>query len=473
MRTFEVLLILSDLFLLFLMAKKSDRQKTLIVSGLSTLILIIHFAVEGYRWQMMFPYFITGAFLIVSAYQYLKKSHGKKMPKPVTYFVSIFLALLTLISAGLSTYLPVFKMLEPIGTFEVGTKTFYYVDENRDETFTEDENDKRELMIQVWYPAQNIKDKKLSYLIPDGRELLKEIAKEANIPELLIDYLKYIKSNSYVDAEISSSSNSYPLIMLNHGLGSSRFLHISQAENLASHGYIVVAIDHTYSAMTTLFPDGKSAGFMTMEDKLDNITIGKIWVQDVKFTVDQFIKANSDTQSIFNGKIDLNNIGVFGHSFGGATAYDLCYNDNRIKAGIDLDGSLFSGSLYKSDNESMKKPFMFIFSEQPFQLYNKIIQQYIYTNEELKDMGYTREQYEKAKDDMLLQFEQFKATAKNGGNLLYIEDTSHYNYTDLQLMSPLTGFIGMTGNIDGERSAYIVNQYILDFFNKHLRRIEI
>ncbi|RDU25228.1 alpha/beta hydrolase family protein [Anaerosacchariphilus polymeriproducens] len=473
MRIFELLLILSELFLMYLLFKKKECHKILFVSGVSTVILIIHFIVEGYRWQMLFPYLVTVIFLIVSSYRYLKKSDSIKIPKKLTYVINIFLVLLILISAGLSIILPVFKMPEPTGTYQTGTKIYHYINENSDKNFIEDENNEREIMIQVWYPAQNIKDKKRSNIIPNSKIFLKEIAKEYNIPEFLLDYLKYTKSNSFDDAEISNSCNSYPLIILNHGLGTSRLLHITQAENLASHGYIVVSIDHTYSSIKTLFPNGKSTNFMISEDKLNTsleyrIGVEKMWVKDIKFIVDRFIKANSDTESFFNGKVDINNIGIFGHSFGGAAAFDLCYNDSRFKAGIDLDGSLYSCTQYKPDNKSMNKPFMFVFSDEHFQFCKTVLER-SYTTEDLKKMGFTREQYEKAKDEMLLPY---KATAKNGGNVLYIKNTKHYNFTDLQLVSPLIRFTGMTGNIDGERASYIVNQYVLDFFNKHLKNID-
>jgi hypothetical protein len=71
------------------------------------------------------------------------------------------LAVFILLSAILSAFLPVLKILEPKGEFKVGTQTFHFIDESREETYTEDKNDKRELMVQVWYPAQNISEKQL------------------------------------------------------------------------------------------------------------------------------------------------------------------------------------------------------------------------------------------------------------------------------------------------------------------------
>jgi excinuclease UvrABC ATPase subunit len=55
------------------------------------------------------------------------------------------------------------------------------------------------------------------------------------------------------------------------------------------------------------------------------------------------------------------------------------------------------------------------------------------------------------------------------GNVIYVEGTQHFNFTDLQFYSPLIKLTGITGDIDGKRGSWIVNQYVLDFFNKHLK----
>lgn len=59
----------------------------------------------------------------------------------------------------------------------------------------------------------------------------------------------------------------------------------------------------------------------------------------------------------------------------------------------------------------------------------------------------------------------------SGGGKLYIKGTAHFNFTDLQLYSSLLKYTGMTGSIDGGRSNEIVNQLVLDFFNRHLKEI--
>lgn len=229
-------------------------------------------------------------------------------------------------------------------------------------------------------------------------------------------------------------------------------MHTSQAENLASHGYIVAAIDHTYSTMVTAFPDGKATGFTT-EVNGDNFydvgnSVGVTWTQDVEFVINQFEKLHSGTiQSKFKGTVDLNNIGIMGHSFGGATAFNAFYLNDNVKAGINMDGTLYA----LENRDHINKPFMFIKSGDFMDRVKK------YENE--------KELTNKISNELSIM----ENVKKHGGNKIYVEGTAHYNFTDLQLFSEMIQLTGMTGRINGNRGAFIVNQYVLDFFNKHLK----
>lgn len=144
-------------------------------------------------------------------------------------------------------------------------------------------------------------------------------------------------------------------------MGTSRILHLSQAEELASHGFIVAAIDHTYNTIATAFPDGRVTGYkaeLTLNDFYSSTSrVGDIWTEDVNFVINQMEKLNLGGRAVkFKEKIDLNNIGIMGHSFGGATAFNAFYNNKKIKAGIDMDGSLYE----MGNKDKIAKPFMFM-----------------------------------------------------------------------------------------------------------------
>ncbi|WP_246072948.1 alpha/beta hydrolase family protein [Paenibacillus dokdonensis] len=364
MRLFEILLVLSCLALLLdlLFIKRSAQKTGVLLSIGSSVIFVVQLLVEGYRWQLLLVYIMTALLLLIVLFRHSRKMLDIKLGKILKYILSSIIVILLVVSTSLSVYLPVFHLPKPDGPEKVGTQTFHFTDQNRDEVLTEDQSDKRELMVQVWYPTENKNNNKREALFPKDKEMFKKYiqtyAKSLNLPDFVFDYWKYSKTNSYENVEILPSTSPYPLVLLSHGMGTSRVLHASQAENLASHGFIVVTIDHTYSTFATIFPDGHVADYKTKITTIDDRErIGNIWTRDVEFVINQIEKLNSGTiESQFKGKIDLNNLGVMGHSFGGATAFNTTYLDHRIKAGINMDGSLFE----VENRDVINKPFMFI-----------------------------------------------------------------------------------------------------------------
>jgi dienelactone hydrolase len=140
------------------------------------------------------------------------------------------------------------------------------------------------------------------------------------------------------------------------------------AEDLASHGYVVVGIDAPYRTGRVIFPDGRvierrpennpelfeGEELTRLADKLL-----AAWTGDIAFVLDRLEQLNtSDSTGKFTGRLDMTRVGVFGHSFGGAQAAQFCSQDSRCKAGIDVDGSLH-GSVIQA---GIPKPFLFLLS---------------------------------------------------------------------------------------------------------------
>ncbi|WP_068617909.1 alpha/beta hydrolase family protein [Paenibacillus tuaregi] len=476
MRLFELLLVLSNigLFAITVLLKKGRRRiPVFAASGIATLLLVIHWTVEGYRLQLLFSYCLTIIFLAISGYSYFTKTGPKKIPRFMLGSAYTAIALMLAATASLMYVFPVFKLPEPTGEFKVGTQTFHFVDPNREETFDEARDSKRELMVQVWYPAQAGTGKYAPF-VPNP-QILRYMAANYGLPGFTLQHLKYVSSHAYSGAEVSSAQTSYPLILANPGNGSSRFLHTSQAENLASHGYIVAVIDHTYNTFATEFPDGRittsttndlfSPGddYKTSRESRDKL--GKVLTDDVAFTLDQFeLIQSGKIPSHLKGRIDLGHIGVFGHSIGGATAYDAAY-DPRIAVGIDLDGGLYR----MRDREGLRKPFLFINSESYFEKLKMVLDSRVYTDDELNRMGSTREWEDQVAEDKKLELKRMRETVASGGQFLYIEATEHLNFTDVQYISPIFKMLGVTGKIAPERADFVINAYMLDFFDKHLK----
>jgi predicted dienelactone hydrolase len=141
------------------------------------------------------------------------------------------------------------------------------------------------------------------------------------------------------------------------------------AEDLASHGYVVVGFDAPYRTSQVVFPDGRLFA-RTPENNLELVSgqdltlrankLLAAWTGDTGFVLDRLARLNADATSKFTGRLDMTRVGVFGHSFGGATAAQFCSQDSRCKAGIDVDGSL-QGSVIQA---GIHKPFLFLLSGQ-------------------------------------------------------------------------------------------------------------
>jgi len=476
MRLFELMLFLSNISLFALTVLLKIGRRTIpvfVASGIATLLLVIHGMVEGYRVQLFFSYCLTIIFLAISGYSYFKKTSLKKFPRFILGLAYSAIAIMLVVTAGLMYAFPVFKLPEPTGEFKVGTQAFHFVDPNREEIFDKVKDGKRELMVQVWYPAQAGTGKYTPF-IPDT-QILRYMAANYGLPGFTLQHLKYVSSHAYSGAEVSSAQTSYPLILANPGYGSSRFLHTSQAENLASHGYIVAVIDHTYNTFATEFPDGRITTSLTnnlfspnhdyQTESRNRDKLGKVLTDDVTFALNQFeLIQSGQISSLLKGRIDLGHVGVFGHSIGGATAYDAAY-DPRIAVGIDLDGALYR----LRDRESLRKPVLFMNSESEFERLKMVMDNHVYTEAELKRMGNTREWMEQVTEDKKLELERMRESLDSGGQFLYIENSEHLNFTDVQYISPIFKMLGITGKIGPERANSVINAYMLDYFDMYLK----
>jgi predicted dienelactone hydrolase len=408
--------------------------------GLAAFFGVIHLLVEGHRWQMVPVYALAVLLFALSIVRFRRAAsltdaaalHGHR----ILVAVGSASGLLCLVGvAALLVAFPVFRLPEPTGPFAVGTTRLHLVDSARSETFTADPDDRRELLVQVWYPAE---------MAPGARPG----AYWESAP-FLLNQLALVETHSYPDAPFANAQSPFPVLIFSHGylLG-----YVSQntvqMEELASHGYVVFSIAHPYGALVVTYPDGRRVLFS--EDRLwaalDVLTEQaaatslideslRIWTADTIFVMDELERMNAgERASVFTGRLDLARLGVFGMSFGGATAGQVCLVDSRCRAGINLDGSQF-GDLH---DRAIERPFMVMYDE---------------ATEGMNDFV-----YEQARDAV------YRITVK--GSL-------HTDFTDMALMSPFLKRVGIFGPIDGQRVVRILNDYTLAFFDQHLKGKEV
>lgn len=435
----------------------------------------IQLIVEHYRWSMVPAYILAVVFFIIGA---SRKWTNK--PEQTAGFVRRIIkgtgAVLGLaaiaIAAVLPELFPVFSLPEPTGSYAVGTTNFEWVDESRPETFTPDPDDRRDLLIQVWYPAEKAAGSKPLPMWPEAGTLGPYVAKVFGLPGFLFDQLALVQSHTYLDAPLASAESNYPVLIFSHAYTPGYAgQNIVQMEELASHGYVIFSIAHPYEAAAVLYPDGRIAG-ASMERYQAVIRNGTvpaipllkesmaavdpvakerffrlyleanpsaqesvgIWTEDTRFAMSQIERLErGEIGHPLSGHLDLGRLGIFGHSIGGVVAGEVCMLDRRCKAGVNLDGVQFGGLI----DGSLEQPFLMMYSA-----------------------------INAGQNDVVF------AGSHNLQYRVVVRDTVHTDYCDFPLISPLFKFVGAAGSLDPYRMEKIINSYLLAFFDKHLKGID-
>ena len=169
-------------------------------------------------------------------------------------FQYIFISILLITSMGCLS-IPFNAPPKPSGNFNIGTQSLELIDSNRLEWFTDNQNDLRKIMVQIWYPTKENKGQKELY-IDNGNIRIKALADQFEYNPSLFKKLTDIETNSIKEAEPYNKNGSYPLIIFSHGLGGNRTQNTIMIEELVSNGYVVIAIEHAYDANVSIFDNG-------------------------------------------------------------------------------------------------------------------------------------------------------------------------------------------------------------------------
>lgn len=245
--------------------------------------------------------------------------------------------LVAFVVAGLWTLGALAGSPEQPGPYPVGVTTIQMQDESRTDPLL---NAPRPLLVEVWYPAaesaRNGAPAKFSDFFMGGKDVqmntILTFAFRFNIDEMD----KHFKTLAVRDADIAEGK--FPLLVFSHGNGGMRSQSTFWCDHMASHGYIVVAPDHTRNACATSF-NGKVIPY----DNAGRPQAALDRPKDVSFLIDQFERLNTDSTSKFNGHVDAENIGVAGHSFGGFTAMAIQAQDPRVDAIAPMAGVVPEG----------------------------------------------------------------------------------------------------------------------------------
>ncbi|MFI9555710.1 alpha/beta hydrolase [Nonomuraea endophytica] len=243
------------------------------------------------------------------------------------------------------------QLPQPTGSRVVGTTSLHLKDTSRPDPWVPSVK-MRELMVSVWYPATS-KGKRAPYMTAKESELLLKDGEITGVPP---GVLATTRTNAYTDAKPRGRKHSLPLVVLSPGFKKPRATLSAIAEDLASRGYVVAGIDHTYESIATAFPDGRVTTCVPCEGERDPSTFTKAAkgrAADVSFVIDRLTGKGTWKGAAL---IDRSRIAMAGHSLGGASSLSAMAEDGRIRAGIDIDGTV-PPNIPDTD---LKRPFMFL-----------------------------------------------------------------------------------------------------------------
>ncbi|WP_157545234.1 alpha/beta hydrolase family protein [Microtetraspora fusca] len=339
-------------------------------------------------------------------------------------------------SAGLSAtssstpYLP-----KPTGSNPVGTTSLYLKDTSRPDPWVPSVK-ARELMVSLWYPAKSPGRKRAQYMTPKESELLLKGAKITNVPA---DTLSKTRTNAFTDANPAGRKHGLPLVVLSPGHTKPRAELTGLAEDLASRGYVVAAIDHTYENVATTFPDGRVTTCVTCDMDKDPAwweKLVKSRAADVSFVLDELTGSHSKWKG--TRLIDPSRIAMAGHSVGGASATAAMLKDSRIRAGIDMDGT----TDLPIPDSGLSRPFLFLGRSST---------------------------YTPGKGEPAATWERDWKHLTGWKRWLLMTGAEHTSFTDLGVLVDQIG-IDVGADVPGVRAMDITRTYVAAFFDLHLRK---
>jgi predicted dienelactone hydrolase len=351
---------------------------------------LLHIVLQGHRWQM-FPAYL------------------------------VFVLIGFLLARRRSTRPGNLSLAAPTGAWPIGTTERLFTDECRAERFAN--HNLRRLPVRIWYPSQP-HDERSTYWEVDA-ERNSALAKGLQLPAglgFLFSHIARVQTHSAPDVEVADER--FPVLVFSHGLN---FGHRRQntvlMQHLASHGFVVAAIEHAYWGLRHVFPDGEVATFEAVQTQFNSL-----FQQERTDELDALPLLES-ADPLLAGRLDTTRVGVFGMSYGGTASMQTCSVDPRCAAGVNIDGY----QLTMTDVPPLSVPFMTV-AEARF--------------------GWHRPAHERALAD---------------NHLVLVEQTQHANFTDFALLTPLLQGTPLLGEIDPVRGLNILSAAVLAFFDQRLR----
>jgi len=390
----------------------------------------LHLSIGLIRWQRIPLYLAIACFLLVQANGLI---HRKRIK-------GTLLGLL-IISVLANQAFPIYPMPKPTGPLLVGTQSVILNDSSRIDLY-HPTGQSRQFKIQLWYPTDNVEGLRKSLWIEDGVEMKRALALDMGLPSFVFDPLATYTSNAYPDAPLRPTPSAYPVVIISHGWSSLRTLHTDLAEELASQGMIVIAIEHTYGSLATRFSENDiqylnrdalprraiTPDYLTYANRLVNT-----YADDIITTIDWLDKMTTMQGHWLYQQGDPTSITLIGHSTGGGAAVKAAMVDERVAKVIGFDAWV-EPLMEEEIQNGFATPSFFIRSE-------------------AWEVG--------ENNSALLPL----VAASPNSTLYQLNGTTHYDFAMVYMFSPLSPLLGVTGSLDREWLNNFLFESVLTFID--------
>jgi dienelactone hydrolase len=314
------------------------------------------------------------------------------------------------------------------------------------------------IIAKVWYPTDEYSGVKSPYIDRIGRVFADGIVINTVYKLIFLLFRRISTTPAFINTAPIATLGGLPVVLFSPGFGGINYFGTFYALEFASHGFMVIGINHPVSNVGTICMDGSQIKFKNYDptifkdsSKLEQY-MGNIMQEqseNISTILDRIVDLNHIPDSLLYQKIDPNRIYAAGHSIGGAASFIACGKDRRISKGIDLDGTFIDLDMDSADYAAKELLLIHSDREKYKPKDKKMLEQYHAIT---------------AKDSMWLD----RLSTKTNLEKIVFKSTNHISFTDLSIfLNPSIGKkLGLLGDIDGFRVLSETSTIMMNFFKK-------
>lgn len=402
--------------------------------------LLVQVLGEGFRWQLI-PLYIGCIGLAVDDIAWEDRTLRLYLRFRRAGWGLVGLALMLVLPWGM----PIPRIPTPTGPYGVATQTFI-LETGAEEIYSQEPGQDRRIPVQIWYPAEIPDDSVPLHWVEPYSAVGPALARNLGLPGFFLDHTRGVRSHSHPIGK--PYLGSIPVVIYSHGWTGYRGVALPQLESLASHGYLVIAADHTFASVAAVFsdtevvdidrealPDQEQVSESEFQQASENLVA--TMTADIGAIVDALAEGTAGPFGELAALADLSALGVYGHSAGGGAAVRWCLEDERCRAVLGLD------------------PWV-----EPVP--NAVIAMEL----QIPSMFFRSDPWLDTPNDGRL-----RGLAERSPSVSWwmsIRDTEHTDFVITPLLSPYASWFGLGGSIETDLLIAILDEHLIGFFDRYL-----